>query len=269
VISVLDARPIAIAHLPGPTFAPFTMAVAFLALFAWALIEETVLLAAGGALAAVAFFLWFRPQLSETLALHELGTRETDPDRLPLAVGGPIASGWWGMLVFIAVLATALITIVASYFYLSDGPVPGASERLGSILEPALATMLTLGAIPAAVWAARGARERVPGTMRVGLVATWLLSAAALGLSLRSFPWGTLDPELSAYASSVLGVLGYQWLVLVVLLVAVTMGLLWALARPLDRRGYAVVYNTSLLAAFTAVSAVVVFAVVFLSPRLW
>jgi hypothetical protein len=105
--------------------------------------------------------------------------------------------------------------------------------------------------------------------MRIGLVATWLLSAAALGLSLGSLPWNSLDAEHSAYASGVLGVLGFQWLVLIVLLAAVTIGLLWAFGRPLDRRGYAVVYNTSLLAAFTAVSALVVFVVIFVSPRLW
>jgi cytochrome c oxidase subunit I+III len=266
VVSVLDAKPLAIAHMPGPTIAPLLMAFALFVIFVAALIENVLVLGVGGTLAATALFLWFRPQRSETLALEELGNRENDPERLPLAMGGRTANGWWAMLVLLSVLATALITIVASYFYLSDGPAP---ERLGSILEPALATILTLGAILPALWATRGARERVPGTMRIGLVATWLLLAAALGLSLRSFPWGALDPELSAYASSVLGVLGYQWLVLVVLLVSVTIGLFWAMARPLDRRGYAVVYNTSLLAAFTAVSAVVVFTVVFLSPRLW
>jgi cytochrome c oxidase subunit I+III len=267
VVSVLDAKPIAIAHLPGPTFAPFTMAVAFLALFAWALIEETVLLAAGGALAAVAFFLWFRPQQSETLALHQLGTRESDPDRLPMAVGGQIASGWWGMLVFIAVLATALITTVTGYFYLGDGQ--GVSELPGTIVEPGVATLLSIAGIATGAWAVRGVRRRLPGAIRLGLAATWVLSAAALGLGVSAIPWNTLDPEHSAYASGVLGVVGFQWLLLIILLVSVTMGLLWAIGRPGDRRGHSVAHNVSLLATFTGVSAAVVFAVVYLSPRLW
>jgi hypothetical protein len=84
----------------------------------------------------------------------------------------------------------------------------------------------------------------------------------------RGFPWGTLDPEVSAYASSVLGVLGFQWLVLLILLATVTIGLIWAISKPADRRGHAVVHNTSLLTAFTAASAAVVFAVVYLFPGL-
>jgi cytochrome c oxidase subunit I+III len=268
VVSVLDARPLAIAHMPGPTYAPFTMAVAFLAIFAGALIEEELLLGGGGALAAFALFLWFRPQRSETLALQELGGRENDPERLPLATAGTIANGWWAMLVFLAVLATALITIVASYFYLSDAPV-GASEARPSMIEPALATILSLVAVATASWATRGTRRRFPRSVRLGLAATWLLSAAALWLSVRGFPWTTLDPKVSAYASSVLGVLGFQWLVLLILLATVTIGLVWAISQPADGRGHAVVYNTSLLTAFTAASAAVVFAVVYLSPRLW
>jgi len=267
VVSVLDAKPVAIAHLPGPTLAPFTMAVAFLALFAWALIEETVLLAAGGVLAAVAFFLWFRPQQTETLALEEFRGREVDPDRLPLAVGGPIASGWWGMLVFIAVLTTALATTVTGYFYLGDAQ--GGSVLPGAILEPGVAMLLSIAGIATGAWAVRGVRRRLPGTVRLGLAATWVLSAVALGLGVHAIPWDTLDPEHSAYASGVLAVVGFQWLVVIILLVAATLGLLWAIGRPEDRRGHTVAHNVSLLATFTGVSAAVVFAVVYLSPRLW
>jgi heme/copper-type cytochrome/quinol oxidase subunit 3 len=173
------------------------------------------------------------------------------------------------MLVFLAVLATALITIVASYFYLSDAPVGGASEARPSMIEPALATILSLVAVATASWATRGTRRRFPRSVRLGLAATWLLSAAALWLSVRGFPWTTLDPKVSAYASSVLGVLGFQWLVLLILLATVTIGLVWAISQPGDRRGHAVVHNTSLLTAFTATSAAVVFAVAYLSPRLW
>jgi cytochrome c oxidase subunit I+III len=268
VTSVLDARPLAIAHMPGPTYAPFTMAVALLAIFMGALIEEVLLLAGGGLLTTFALFLWFRPQRSETLALQELGSRENDPERLPLAVGGAIANGWWAMLVFLAVLATALVTIAASYFYLADGRA-GASEARPSMIEPVVATILSLTAVATTSWATRGTRRRFPRPVLLGLAATWLLSAAALGLSVRGFPWGTLAPEASAYASSVLGVLGFQWLVLLILLATVTIGLLWSISKPGDPRGHAIVHNTALLTAFTAASGAVVFAVVYLSPGLW
>jgi cytochrome c oxidase subunit I+III len=267
VVSVLDGEPLAIAHMPGPTYAPFTMAVAFLALFAGALIEDSRLLLGGLAIAFVALFLWFRPQRSEELALEELGNRENDPERLPLAMGGRIANGWWGTLVFIAVLATALVTIVASYFYLGEGG--GGSEPRPDILEPGLATLLTLVAVSTAAWAARGARKRAPGTILPSLILTWLLSAAALALGIYSFPWSILDPERSAYASAVLGMVGFQWVVLAIMLTGLTIALLWAIGKPLDRRGHSVVHNMSLIAWFAGTSAAVVYAIAYLSPRLW
>ncbi|MGH7509455.1 MAG: cytochrome c oxidase subunit I [Gemmatimonadales bacterium] len=266
VVSVLDAKPLAIAHVPGPTIAPLTMALGFLAILAGALTEETLLLAVGGALTAVALVLWFRPQDSETLALRELGGRH-DPERLPLTTGGPTSNGWWATLVLLAVLATALITIVASYFYLTDGP-EGRLEAPPLVL-PAIAMGLSVMAVATAVWANRGARRRTPGTIRLGLAATWLLSAGALALSVASFPWDSLDPGLSAHASSILAVVGYQWLVLLILLAATTMALSWALLRPGDPRGYAVANNTGLIAAFAGGSASVVFGVVYLSPLFW
>ena len=266
VVTVLDGEPLAIAHMPGPTYAPFTMAVAFVAIFAGALVEESLLLVLGLAIAAVALFLWFRPQRSEAMALEELGGREDDPERLPLAMGGRIANGWWATLVFIAVLATALVTIVASYFYLGDRD-GGLAPPLRS-LGPALVTLLPLAAVATAAWAVHGVRKLTPSVTRLGLILTWLLSAAALGIGIYTFPWAALDPEVSAYASGILGLLGFQWLVLCALLTWVTIALLWAVGKPLDRRGHSVVHNVSLIAWFTGASAAVVFAVVYLSPRL-
>jgi cytochrome c oxidase subunit I+III len=268
VVTVLDGNPLAIAHMPGPTYAPFTMAVAFLAIFAGVLVEESLLLVLGLAIGTFALFLWFRPQRSETLALEELGDRRNDEERLPLAMAGRIANGWWATLVFIAVLATALITIVASYFYLGDQG-SGASESSLAITEAGLLTLLPVAAMGTAAWAVRGVRKRAPGAIRLGLFLTWLLSAAALGLGIYTFPWSTLDPELSAYASGVLGVLGFQWVVLAFSLTALTISLLWAFGKPMDRRGHAVVHNVALIAGFAAASAAVVFSVVYLSPRLW
>jgi heme/copper-type cytochrome/quinol oxidase subunit 2 len=63
-------------------------------------------------------------------------------------------------------------------------------------------------------------------------------------------------------------VVGFQWIVLLIMLVTTTIGLLWALGEPNDRRGHTVAHNVRLMAAFTGVSAAVVFAVVYVSPLL-
>ena len=57
---------------------------------------------------------WFWPQETETAAMEEVG--RPGADELPLAQYGPVANGYWGAWIFVLVLATALVTIVASYF---------------------------------------------------------------------------------------------------------------------------------------------------------
>jgi cytochrome c oxidase subunit I+III len=252
--------------MPGLTYAPFTMAVGFLAIFAAALIEDRRLLGLGGVLVAVALVLWFRPQRSETLALEELGDRK-DPGRLPLAIGGPQSNGWWGTLVFISILATALVSVVAGYFYLRDAPA-GATE-LPFGFESALTVLLPLLALGTALWTMRATRTQSLGAIKVCLLSTWLLSAAALATGIAGFPWQQLDAATSAYASAVLAVLGFEWLVLMVVLGMSLIALLWAFGRPRDPRGYAVAENMTLVAAFSGISAVITYGVVYLTPMLW
>ncbi|HET6778444.1 MAG TPA: hypothetical protein VFH26_06110, partial [Gemmatimonadales bacterium] len=77
-----------------------------------------------------------------------------------------------------------------------------------------------------------------------------------------------LDPKHDAYASAVVAMVGFQWIVLLVLVVTTTIGLLWAFGAPDDRRGHTVAHNVRLMAGFTGVSAILVFAVVYVSPLL-
>jgi hypothetical protein len=169
------------------------------------------------------------------------------------------------MLVFLSILATALVTTIASFFYISEGP--SVAARLpSSVLEPAVSVLLSLLAIAAADWGVRRVERAAAPT--IGLAVTWLLSVGALALSITTFPWATLDPKRDAYASAVVAMVGFQWIVLIILLVTTTIGLLWAVGAPGDRRGHTVAHNTRLMTAFTGISAAVVFVVVYVSPRL-
>jgi hypothetical protein len=170
------------------------------------------------------------------------------------------------MRVFLSILATALVTTIASFFYISEGPAV-AARLPSSVLEPAASVLLSLLALAAAHWAVRRI-ERSTAAPTIGLATTWLLSAAALALSITSFPWATVDPKRDAYASAVVAMVGFQWIVLIILLVTTTIGLLWAIGAPGDRRGHTVAHNIRLMAAFTGLSAAIVFVVVYVSPRL-
>jgi hypothetical protein len=61
---------------------------------------------------------------------------------------------------------------------------------------------------------------------------------------------------------------GFQWIVLSVLLVAITIAVSWSIGRPDDPRGHAVIHNTTLIAVFTGLTSAVVFLVVYITPLL-
>ncbi|HEU4629074.1 MAG TPA: cytochrome c oxidase subunit I [Gemmatimonadaceae bacterium] len=270
VVDVVEARPRAVVHVPGPTAAPFVMAVGFLLVFAAALLEHALLLAAGAVVTLVALGRWFWPQPSESRALREV-EQATDGRSLPLATAGPMANGFWGTVVFLLVLTTALACVVSSYFYLSDGPAgwpPPGSGRTGVAL-PALAAALLVAAAAITWWLRRALHRAAAGAVRLAVVA---LLAAALGqvaVSVTTWRRWSLEPAHDAYGSAVLGLVGFQWLVEAVLATMLVIALLWAWRRPRDPRGHAVAHNAALVSYFAATSGLVVLGVLHLSPYVW
>ncbi|MGE5925839.1 MAG: hypothetical protein ACM357_00680, partial [Gemmatimonadota bacterium] len=265
-VTVVDAHPIAVVHVPGPTWAPFVMSVGFLVLFAALIVDHVLAIGVGLAIIAVALVLWFRPRKSEEAAMADDDAR--GPDDLPLAITGREANGYWGTWVFLLVLATALTSFVASYFYLAEGPSPEWPPAAPpAFLHPALAA----GALVLAALSMRAAVRRVTGGSRalVPVLLALVLAGGALALSVGGFVGSGLRPSESGYASAHLGVEGFQWLVVVVQAVMVFVALLWSWRRPADRRGHAVVHNTSLVSWFSAASAVVVLLTLYVTPRVW
>ncbi|HEX2168418.1 MAG TPA: cytochrome c oxidase subunit I [Longimicrobiales bacterium] len=269
VVSVLDGEPQGIVHVPGPTAAPFVMSVGFLFLFAGLLLDNVTSLLLGGVITLIALVLWFRPQRTESLALEEIPTGGT-PDRLPLLVGGVRSNGFWGTIVLLLVLATALATAIASYFYIGPGvadwypprpPVPGF-DAWGSL------ALTVIGAAAAGWFVNELRRGRRPRSLTPMLVVA-ATSAAALWLLVRAYGATGVSAAGSAYGSTVMLMLGFQML-LAILLVAMAMtGVLWGLLAPDDPRGEGVAINTSLVTAFTLASAVIVMFIVYATPYLW
>ena len=268
VVSVLEARPLGIVHVPSSTLAPFIMAVAFVCVFAWALTERGWLLWVGAPLLVAALIAWFRPRHTEDLALEEIPTRTDDPDQLPLAIVGPQGNGWWGTWVFVIILFTALVTVVSSFFYLGEGPGSWRPADADHLLPAGQLALLSIPGAALAIWAVRGLARDSIRAVRLGLAGSLVLTAAAGWLGIRSYPWSAFAPDASAAASGYLSLFGFQWVVLAVLLVMLGIALGWAVRRPLDPRGHAVAWNAMLVSCFAAVSAVIVFAVGCLTPRL-
>jgi cytochrome c oxidase subunit I+III len=267
LVSVLDGRPLGIVHIAGPTRAPFIVSVGFILIAIAALFENAWLLLPGAALLVGGLWGWFRPDPSVARAIEEIGT-DAGPEKLPLAVAGPLSNGWWGMLVFNVILFTALAALVAVYYYLGEGPSswPPLQPELGLA---SWATLAMAGAAGGMVLAARAARRQRLPALRLGLVATIALAGLFLWLSSAAFAETGLVPRESAYASGFFALMAFQWLVTALHIVAAGSALAWAVGRPADVRGRAVALNAELLGYFVAGSWAVVFAVLFITPRLW
>ncbi len=266
LVSTVHARPIAIAHVPGPTIFPFIMAVGFLLLFAGAIVEVWWLIAAGLLATAIALVGWFWPMDTERVAMDEVGTEDRE-GVLSLAVSGPRANGYWGTGVLCLILLTALASVISSYYYLGEGPnswPPAVPDELGRPIAGTAVLVLAAGVL---WWTRRSLVDERVGRRRVSLGIVALLSLAGGWLMVDLYRRGGYEPATDAYASAVLLVLGFVWAVLVVMLVMTGVALAWALRSPRDRRGYAVVYNGGLVGAVAALSAVAALFVVYLGPR--
>jgi cytochrome c oxidase subunit I+III len=266
VVTVSEGRPFAVVHMPARSLAPFTMSVGFLVLFAALIVDHVISMAVGAAIIAVALVLWYWPQATETAAMEELA----GPDHeLPLAQAGPSSSGFWGTCVFVLILATALVTVVASYFYLGGNVAPRlAGSPAEPIGRPGLAAgLLALGLLPV-IAAVRAVGRRRWTAMRLGVTAALMVTGVHLCLLLSTWRDSGLAPASDARHAAFAGLAGFHAVVGIILLVMLLVSAIWCWTRPGDGRGHATVWNAGLVYGFTVASAMVVLGALYLVPRI-
>ncbi|MEX2284261.1 MAG: cbb3-type cytochrome c oxidase subunit I, partial [Gemmatimonadota bacterium] len=268
VVSVSGAAPKYIVHIPTSTIVPFTMAVGFLFVFAAALLDHLLLFAIGMAITLASLIAWFLPQKTERRALEESAT-DPGSEQLPLAIAGPRANGYWGTIVLILVLVTALFTLVASALYLGLGPHSQRVTYRHDWFLPAMATAALAGGAVQMAWLTQSwhAGRNVRGIAR--LLITLVAAAAAGRLLVQSFDAADLEPQTVALDSALAALLGFQMLIALILFAMVLGALAWAVMRPSDVRGHAVAWNASLIAYFAAGSSMIVVFTGYVLPRLW
>jgi cytochrome c oxidase subunit I+III len=266
-VSTKHGRPEGIAWIPGPTIWPVALSVSFCVLFTGALINSTSITSIGVLTTAVSLGGWFWPTRSQQRAIDEMrgiGYRVI-PDRqpgtpLPLVVAGRGSTGWWAMMVVIAVLAVTLLTLVASYFYLAarwtDPPVIDTME---TILAAASASFMLAGAGILHLTTRRGAGALV--RRRIGLALATIIGLAGLGLVWGAYAYreASFTRALDAHGSLVYTLLAFQGAVTLGGLVLMTVAQLWLWRRSEDPRGDAVTELAVPFWYFVTSSAVVVF----------
>jgi cytochrome c oxidase subunit I+III len=270
-VSTKDGRPEGIAWIPGPTLWPLVLSIGFTFLFTGALLNSVPLTAAGTLVSAVATAGWFWPTRSQQTAIDEMRANgyRVIPHRspgtpLPLVLIGRGSTGWWGMIVLITVLAVALASLVASYFYLAARwPTQPAIDTMERIIGGACALLL----LPSAVLLHLTTRPRgAPTPRRIGLALASVAGLGALGLVYGAFAYREtgFTRSLDAHGSLVYTLLGFQGLMILAGLVLMVVAQLWLWRRPEDPRGDAVTELAVPYWYFVVVSWLVVFATLYL-----
>jgi cytochrome c oxidase subunit I+III len=270
-VSTKDGRPEGIAWIPGPTIWPLVLSLGFLLLFTGALLNSVPLTAAGTLVSAVATAGWFWPTRSQQTAIDEMRAKgyRVIPNRppgtpLPLVLVGRGSTGWWGMIVLITVLAVALASLVASYFYLAARwPTQPAIDTMERIIGGACAWLL----LPSAVLLhLTTSRRGGPTPRRIGLALGSVAGLGALGLVYGAYAYREtgFTRSLDAHGSLVYALLGFEGLAILGGLVLMIVAQLWLWRRPEDPRGDAVTELAVPYWYFVVVSWLVVFATLYL-----
>jgi cytochrome c oxidase subunit I+III len=201
VTGVAAAEPQTLWHLSGPSYLPVLTALGVTLTALGPLVKVYWLMAAGALLAAVALAIWLWPGVEERESLlhGELNERLN----LPLTASGPGEAGWWGVVLFIAVLATAYAIMFFCYFYilLFSPEWPQNGIALPALLLPGVLLILLLASAISMGGAARAIRRGAQLQLQVGLGLGALLAAAFLGLLAYGLTQLPFTPQANAYAS--------------------------------------------------------------------
>lgn len=271
ITTVLDARPLQVARIGGPSALPMLAAITLGGVFILTTFHYYWLAAASG-VAALGVILWWLatgtgiiPEKAEKHAGRGLV--------LPLHSSGPASPGWWAMFITMTADATAFGSLVFGYFFywtihadFPPEPLPGLAGP--GLLWPMLALSLILAGwgltIVARETNARGRIWLAWLALAVAAVAT-----AAGGVAGLAGPWfAGLDPRLHVYPAIV-------WVLVMWIAAHAALGVvmqLFALGRGIAGMMTPVhdgdVRNIAVYHHFLALSALITFMVIGFFPRL-
>jgi cytochrome c oxidase subunit I+III len=203
VTTPIDARPVQILQLPGPSFITLFAALTLGGFFIFGTYHWwwPALASAAAALCVIWYWLWTgtavipkRETKSAGLGLH-----------LPLYASGASSVGWWAMLITMLADFTAFISLVFGYFFYwtihEDFP-PDPAAGPGAFW-PGLGAALALGSWALTLLAQRWNRQDRARIFYAGLLAALVLGLAG-GAALLAGPWLTrLDPKTHVYPAIV------------------------------------------------------------------
>lgn len=265
----ISGCPVSIQPLAGPSIAPFVTAVGLLIVFLGVLTKWYGASPFGLLLMIIALARWMYPNDGLLKAM-----RESDvPAKAGLALfaKGNEAVGWWGMVSFLAVSATAFAVLFYSYFYLwlfsPEWPQAGLSPPGLEVALPAYLGLALAGGT--ARWSIGSFRAGKVRPTFLGLAINGALAVSAFSLQIYEQTRIAFGPRDHAYGSIFFVT---SWMMLLLIAVGLALGGGLAIRMRNHRWGSEgfMALHMQLVAMywyFTSVIGLLVFAVLYLAPR--
>jgi cytochrome c oxidase subunit 3 len=191
-------------------------------------------------------------------------------ERLPVAPRGPLASGWWGMIMLIITEAALFSGLLFSYYYIfaqhADRPWPPEGPLALKVALPNTIVLIVSSFVIA--WAERGMRQRNRRQVSIGLGIGIVLGIVFMGL--QAYEWATKPFNWTShtFGSLYYTITGFHMLhVLAGLLILIAV-LIWVVRGLYDRSDHLGLTTASWYWHFVDVVWLTVFFSFYLWPRL-
>jgi cytochrome c oxidase subunit I+III len=203
VTTVLDAEPLQVLRVLGPSWLPAIAAIGLGGVFIFSTFELwlPVLASSFIFLTALLYWLWTGTAVIPEKSSKDIG----NGSKLPLYQAGPSSVGWWAMFITMTGDLTAFLAVVFGYFFFwtihADFPPNGSA--VPGWLWPTLAG---IGAVT--IWILTVGTRMLNSSNRVNAaricLALSLLAILLTAASLAAGPWRAgLDPTKHAYPAIV------------------------------------------------------------------
>ena len=271
ISTVLDAHPLQVARVGGPSAKPMLAAVTLGGVFILTTFHlyGAALVSGVAALAAILWWVWTGTGIIPEKPTKPVGRGVV----LPLYSYGPASSGWWAMFITMTADATAFASLIFGYFFFWTIHADFPPESLPGTAGPGWYWPMVALALLLAGWVLTIAAREANARSRVGVARGALAVAAVLtgagGLAGLAGPWSSgLDPVAHVYPAIV-------WVLVIWIAAHAALGVVmqfYALARSLAGRMTPVhdgdVRNITVYHHFLAFSALITFPVIGFFPRL-
>ena len=266
----MTAQPKSIQYLPGPCYPPLFTAIGVLIAAVGVLAQAYILSIVGVVFTIVALIQWLRPR--EELIERLRNSEAAAESGLPVFTTGTGSTAWWAMVSVIAVLSTALGTLLYSYFYirLYSEQWPQGNLPVPQLLLPMIALAILL-ASGGGMFLARLAfkhQRKIP--IQLGLAAANLAAVVFVVLQIIELARQNFNHQTNAYTPLFFLM---HWLLMLYVITGVGLNIAAQIRawRCYDERVGPMPLQMQITAMywyFTVIAGVVGFATLYLSPRL-